>query len=56
MQIGIFGVLLIIFIVLKILDLIDWSWWLVLSPFWFPYSVLLIFAILVNILYTKVKK
>ncbi|HEG5317614.1 TPA: hypothetical protein SEZ16_001666 [Campylobacter jejuni] len=56
MQIGILGVLLIIFIVLKLLGLISWSWWWVLSPFWLPYSVLFIFSILVNILYKKVKE
>ena len=26
----------IIFIVLKLTDVIDWSWWWVLSPFWIP--------------------
>lgn len=27
-------ILLIIFIVLKLTDLIDWSWWWVLAPLW----------------------
>ena len=30
--IGFTGVLTIVFVVLKLLDKIDWSWWWVLSP------------------------
>lgn len=47
---GILGVLLIIFIVLKLLGLITWSWWWVLSPFWIPISFFVIFSILICIL------
>lgn len=32
--IGFVGTLTIIFIVLRLLNLIDWSWWWVLSPIW----------------------
>lgn len=31
--IGFLGLLQIAFIVLKLMDFIDWSWWWVLSPF-----------------------
>lgn len=31
---GIDGVLAIVFVVLKLCGLIDWSWWWVLSPLW----------------------
>lgn len=31
---GVLGVLQIIFIVLKVTNLITWSWWLVLLPIW----------------------
>jgi hypothetical protein len=34
--IGFTGVLLITFIVLKLCNVIDWSWWWVLAPFWIP--------------------
>ena len=30
------GMLLVAFIVLKLCDVIDWSWWWVLSPVWIP--------------------
>ena len=32
--IGLPGVLLVVFIVLKLTDNIDWSWWWVLAPAW----------------------
>jgi hypothetical protein len=31
---GLADVLLVVFIVLKLLGVIDWSWWWVLSPLW----------------------
>lgn len=34
--IGFFGLLTIVFIVLKLTKVISWSWWWVLSPFWIP--------------------
>ena len=35
--------LLIVFLILKLTKLIDWSWWWVLSPLWV--SVIVLFAI-----------
>jgi hypothetical protein len=32
--IGFFGLLTILFIALKLIGYIDWSWWWVLSPIW----------------------
>lgn len=29
-----------IFVTLKLLDKIDWSWFWVLSPFWIPFAIL----------------
>ena len=34
MQIGFTGLLTILFITLKLIHEIDWSWWWVLSPIW----------------------
>lgn len=47
--IGFFGILTIVFIVLKLLDKIDWSWLWVLSPVWMPFTagILILTAILV---------
>jgi len=44
--IGFFGVLTIVFIVLKLTDLIGWSWWWVLSPLWIPPILIIVFLIL----------
>ena len=43
--IGFFGLLTIVFIVLKLTGFIDWSWLWVLSPIWTP--ALAIFLIIV---------
>lgn len=32
--IGVFGLLGVLFVGLKLCDVIDWSWWLVTLPFW----------------------
>lgn len=39
--IGFTGLLAIVFIVLKLLGKIDWSWWWVLSPIWIPTAIVL---------------
>ena len=41
--------LLIIFVVLKLTDNIDWSWWWVLSPLWIPIGLALLTIVLVGI-------
>lgn len=38
--------LFIVFMVLKLTKLIDWSWWWVSSPLWLPFVVGLVLAIL----------
>ncbi len=43
--IGFTGLLTIAFIVLKLCNVINWSWWWVLSPIWI--SVCLVLAILI---------
>lgn len=36
------SLLLVAFIVLKLLNKIDWSWWWVLSPFWIPLTLVVV--------------
>lgn len=38
---GFCGVLAIVFITLKLVGVITWSWWWVLSPIWLPFVVAL---------------
>ena len=40
----------VLFIALKLLDKIDWSWWWVLAPFWISASVVLIITVVVIII------
>lgn len=37
--------LLLVFLTLQVTGLIDWPWWVVLSPLWFPIAAILAFAI-----------
>ena len=44
--IGFLGALGIVFITLKLLKVIDWSWWWVLSPIWIPVVIFLIACVI----------
>ena len=48
---GILAVLQIVFLILKLTGLIDWSWWLVLVPLWTDIGFSLLFIILALIIY-----
>jgi hypothetical protein len=47
--IGLGTVLFLIFLVLKLTNHIDWSWWWVTSPLWIPLVLALIIIVLVVI-------
>lgn len=38
---GFFDALALVFIVLKLTGVINWSWWLVLAPLWVPIALVL---------------
>lgn len=40
--IGFAGLLTIVFVTLKLLEKIDWSWWWVLSPLWIGFALLMV--------------
>ena len=42
---GFSGLLAIVFIVLKLLGVINWSWWWVLAPIWIPLAIVLLILI-----------
>lgn len=48
--IGFCGLLTIVFIVLKLMHYIDWSWWWVLSPLLIPIAIVLIIVFFIVIL------
>lgn len=45
--IGFCGLLTIVFIVLKLLGIIQWSWIWVLSPIWIPLIIVIILLIII---------
>jgi hypothetical protein len=50
--IGFSGLLTIAFIILKLTNVITWSWWWVLAPIWIPFGLMFlifIFAIIKGI-------
>lgn len=52
--IGFFGLLTIVFIVLKLCHVITWSWIWVLSPIWIPAFVGIIILLIIGII-TSIK-
>jgi len=51
--IGLGGILLVVFIVLKFCKVIDWSWWWVLSPLWI--SAILCIGIVALVIWARCK-
>ena len=47
---GFLGLLTIAFIVLKLCNVIEWSWIWVLSPIWIPYVVVIIIWLVIGII------
>tara|TARA_R110000803_G_scaffold48703_2_gene101240 strand:+ start:405 stop:593 length:189 start_codon:yes stop_codon:yes gene_type:complete len=53
--IGVIGLLGISFVVLKLTNFIDWSWWYVTMPFWLGLVIVSVIAIVIFLWY-KLKK
>lgn len=54
--IGFGSLLTIVFITLKLCNVIDWSWWLVLAPTWMPISLVLViiaFCLLMALIFNR---
>lgn len=43
--IGVYGLLGVAFVILKLCKVIDWSWWWVTCPFWGPIALFFLFMI-----------
>jgi len=48
--IGIVGVLTIVFVVLKLVGVIAWSWWWVLSPLWIAVGLWVVVALIFGVI------
>ena len=51
--VGFLGILTLIFITLKLLGKITWSWWWVLAPIWIPFVIGIIFMIIFFLIWRK---
>lgn len=51
--IGFVGLLTIAFIILKLCNVINWSWWLVLSPIWISLILGIIIFIIIYLIWRK---
>lgn len=54
--IGFSGLLTIVFIILKLIGKINWSWWWVLSPLWITFILGMLIFILMIIVIDIMKK
>lgn len=52
--IGIYGLLTVALLVLKLSGVISWSWWWTLTPVWLPVALLLV-LIVATLVYMKFK-
>lgn len=48
--VGFFGLLTIMFIGLKLTGVIDWEWWVVLSPMWGSFALLVVALIVLHVI------
>ena len=55
--IGVFGLLGVVFVVLKLTNYIDWSWWYVTLPFWGGIALAIFFLIITFLVFLfKIKR
>lgn len=48
--IGLAGAIFIVFLVLKLIGKIDWSWWWVTAPLWIPLAICLAVCVIMLII------
>lgn len=49
--IGVSGLLGVSFVVLKLTNVIDWSWWWVTAPFWIPAIVVILIPVVIFVVW-----
>ena len=54
--IGVFGLLGVVFVVLKLTNYIDWSWWYVTLPFWGGIALAIFILIITFLVYLFKRK
>jgi len=46
--VGVFGLLGVVFVALKLTGYIDWSWWWVTAPFWAGFALVLAILLIIG--------
>ena len=54
--VGFMGMLAIVFIALKLMKVITWSWWWVLAPLWVPVLMFMSMVVILSFLESKQNK
>jgi len=44
------GLLFIIFFILKLCEIVNWSWWFVTAPLWIPIIMFILFLFIIKII------
>jgi len=52
-QLKLFGIIFLTFLALKLTQVIDWSWWIIFAPLYFPIFVILFFGIIMILLFSS---
>ena len=55
-NIGFLGFMFLIFLTLKLIGVINWSWWIITLPLWGPIIILSIIIIIIPVLYNIFNK
>lgn len=48
--IGFCDLLFVVFLILKLTHVIDWSWWWVTAPLWIPLALLIVVFVIIGII------
>lgn len=48
-SIGLLDIVLVVNIILKLIGVINWSWWIILWPLWVSIAIMIIFIIIVKV-------
>ena len=48
-SLGLLDVILVVNIILKLIGVINWSWWIVLWPLWASIAIIIIFIIIIKV-------
>ena len=54
--VGLAELMFLVFLVLKLIGFIDWSWWWVTAPLWIPFIIVIVLFVICAIMYFVASK